>query len=195
MLDPSITEHELEAQINAMVTLADLSDIPIDGVVRRFESLSYSRSLGKTGHHYHDGLSYKFEDDTYETVFHSIIWQTGRSGVIAPVALFDTIKIDGCKVSRTSLHNLSFIKDLELYLGCRILVSKRNMIIHHVEENLDRGNYQNMIPKTCPCCGPAARIYSRRADNGRIVETLHCDNLEYGRHILRQFVHFAEKKP
>lgn len=190
----SITEIELEAQINAMVTLADWSDIPIDGMVLRFEGLSYSTSLGRTGHHYRDGLAYKFEDDAYESVFRSIIWQTGRSGEIAPVALFDTVKIDGCEVSRASLHNLSFIKDLELYPGCRILVSKRNMIIPHVEENLDRGNYQDMIPKFCPCCGQATRIYSRRADNGRTVEILHCDNLECGRQVLRQFVHFSEKK-
>lgn len=194
LIAPSITEDELEEQINAMVTLADLSDLPIDGMVLRFKSLSYSSSLGRTGHHYHDGLAYKFEDETYETIFRFIEWQTSRSGEIAPVALFDTVKIDGCEVSRASLHNLSFIKDLELYPGCRILVSKRNMIIPHVEENLDRGNYQDMIPKICPCCGQAARIYSRRADNGRTVETLHCDNLECGRKILRQFVHFSEKK-
>lgn len=194
LIAPSITEDELEEQINAMLTLADLSDLPIDGMVLRFKSLSYSSSLGRTGHHYHDGLAYKFEDETYETIFRSIEWQTSRSGEIAPVALFDTVKIDGCEVSRASLHNLSFIKDLELYPGCRILVSKRNMIIPHVEENLDRGNYQDLIPKICPCCGQAARIYSRKADNGRTVETLHCDNPECGRQILRQFVHFSEKK-
>ena len=27
---------------------------------------------------------------------------------------FDTVEIDGCSVSRASLHNLSFIRDLEL---------------------------------------------------------------------------------
>lgn len=57
-----------------------------------------------------------------------------RSGEIAPVAVFDTVEIDGCEVSRASLHNLTFIKGLELHPGCRILVSKRNMIIPHVNE-------------------------------------------------------------
>lgn len=191
---PDITAKELEAQIELLSALADRADIPIDGMVLRFDSLSYSASLGRTGHHYHDGLAYKFEDDTYETVFRSIEWQTGRSGEIAPVALFDTVEIDGCEVSRASLHNLSFIKDLELYPGCRILISKRNMIIPHVEENLDRGNYQDMVPKTCPCCGEPTRIYSRCISKNRTVETLHCDNPECGSQILRQFVHFTEKK-
>jgi NAD-dependent DNA ligase len=57
------------------------------------------------------------------------------------LTLFDTVEIDGCDVSRASLHDLTFIKDLELMHGCRILVSKRNMIIPHVEENLDRGRF------------------------------------------------------
>ena len=186
--------EEIEKQIQNLQDLAEISDIPIDGMVLRYDSLSYSASLGRTGHHYNDGIAFKFEDDTYETVFRSIEWQTGRSGEIAPVALFDTVEIDGCEVSRASLHNLTFIKNLELHPGCRILVSKRNMIIPHVEENLDRGAYEDMVPHVCPCCGQPTRTYSRTGDKGRIVETLHCDNPECGSRILQRFVHFAEKK-
>ncbi len=164
-------------------------------MVLRYDSLSYSGSLGRTGHHYRDGIAFKFEDDTYETVFRSIEWEPGRSGEIAPVAVFDTVEIDGCSVSKASLHNLSFIKDLELHPGCRILVSKRNMIIPHIEENLDRGHYSRaLIPKTCPCCGKPARVFSRAGDKGRLIETLHCDNPDCGKRILRKFVHFAGKK-
>ena len=132
-ISPQITETELDTCIKQLTELAECSDIPIDGMVIRFNSLSYSQSLGRTGHHYNDGIAFKFEDDMYETIFRSIEWQTGRTGEIAPVALFDTIEIDGCEVSRASLHNLSFIKNLELYPGCRILVSKRNMIIPYIE--------------------------------------------------------------
>jgi len=193
-LSPDITETELETYIKNLTDLAGHFDIPIDGMVVRFDNLSYSQSLGRTGHHYNDGIAFKFEDDMYETIFRSIEWQTGRTGEIAPVALFDTIEIDGCEVSRASLHNLSFIKNLELYPGCRILVSKRNMIIPHVEENLDRGHYQNLIPEICPCCHQPTRIYSRMVDKERLVETLHCDNPKCPDRILQQFVHFTEKK-
>lgn len=193
-VSPNESAEGIEAKIKTLTDLAEISDIPIDGMVLRFDSFSYSASLGRTGHHYNDGIAFKFEDDTYETIFRSIEWQTGRSGEIAPVALFDTVEIDGCEVSRASLHNLTFIKGLELHPGCRILVSKRNMIIPHVEENLDRGNYQDMTPQVCPCCGQPTRAYSRAGDKGRIVETLHCDNLECGSRVLQHFVHFAEKK-
>ena len=194
-VSPDEMAEDLAVKIKTLTDLAEISDIPIDGMVLRFDSFSYSASLGRTGHHYNDGIAFKFEDDTYETVFRSIEWQTGRSGEIAPVAVFDTVEIDGCEVSRANLHNLTFIKGLELHPGCRILVSKRNMIIPHVEENLDRGDYQDMTPQTCPCCGQPTRTHSRAGDKGRMVETLHCDNPECGSRILQKFVHFAEKKP
>lgn len=66
-ISPDITVEDLEARINTMTNLADLSDIPVDGMVLRFDSLSYSAGLGRTGHHYRDGIAYKFEDDKFET--------------------------------------------------------------------------------------------------------------------------------
>ena len=193
-IPPDAKADHIASKIQKMTDFAEFLDMPIDGMVLRFNSFSYSATLGRTGHHYNDGIAYKFADDTYETVFRSVEWQTGRTGEIALVAIFDTVEIDGCEVSRASLHNLTFIKGLELHPGCRILVSKRNMIIPHVEDNLDRGSRQDMAPKACPCCGHPTHIYSREGDRGRTIETLHCDNPECGSRILHKFVHFAEKK-
>ena len=84
-VSPDETAEDISVKIRTLTDLAELSDIPIDGMVLRFDSFSYSATLGRTGHHYNDGIAFKFEDDTYETVFRSIEWQTGRSGEIAPV--------------------------------------------------------------------------------------------------------------
>ena len=189
------SQAETESKIQHLRSISSIEKLPIDGIVLRYDSISFSKTLGRTGHHYKDGIAFKFEDDMLETVFHSIEWTPGRSGEIAPVALFDPVEIDGCTVSRASLHNLSFIKNLELYPGCRILVSKRNMIIPHVEDNLDRGCYApSLIPKRCPCCGKATRIYARSGGKGGQVATLHCDNPDCGNQTLRKFVHFVGKK-
>ena len=194
-LPKGTTLSVIERNIQRLRKTAETEHLPIDGIVLRYDSFSYSKSLGRTGHHYKDGIAFKFEDDTFETVFRSIEWEPSRNGEITPVALFDPVKIDNCTVSRATLHNLSFIKDLELFVGCRILVSKRNMIIPHIEENLDRGHFDSkLIPKKCPCCNSPTRIFSRKGSNGRIVETLHCDSPDCGNQIIRKFVHFACKK-
>lgn len=194
-LTEKVSMKEMEKGICGLRDIADDRGLPIDGMVLRYDSLSYSRGCGRTGHHYKDGIAYKFEDEVQETVFQSVEWTPGRSGEIAPVAVFDMVEIDGCSVSRASLHNISFIKDLELHPGCRILVSRRNMIIPHIEDNLDRGHYaDSMIPEKCPCCGKPVRIYARKGSGGRIVETLHCDNTDCRNQLLRKLAHFAGKK-
>lgn len=194
MEGPAPSEELIKTSMDTLVTEAKRQNIPIDGIVAVFDSLSYSKSCGRTGHHYKDGLAYKFEDEQYETILRNIEWTPTRFGEIAPVSIFDTVEIDGCEVSRASLHNLSFIKNLELVPGCRILVSKRNMIIPHIEENLDRGKYQDTVPPLCPCCQSATRIIQRKTNDGRLIETVHCDNPACNSQVLRKFMHFASKK-
>ena len=194
-LTTEVSMEELEKGICGLRDTADVRGLPIDGMVLRYDSLSYSRGCGRTGHHYKDGIAYKFEDGVQETVFRSVEWTLGRSGEIAPVAVFDAVEIDGCRVTRASLHNVSFIRDLELHPGCRILVSKRNMIIPHIEDNLDRGHYdRGLIPGKCPCCGKLVRVYARRGSGGRTIETLHCYNPDCRNQLLWKMVHFAGKK-
>lgn len=188
------SEKELKEQIEKLKTIASEKEIPIDGLVLIYDNLSYSSKCGKTGHHYKDGLAYKFEDETYETTLQEIEWTPSRSGDLAPVAVFDSVEIDGAYVSRASLHNLSFIKNLELVPGCRILVSKRNMIIPHIEDNLDRGFYYDTYPLQCPCCGNNTRIRKGKMNKGNTLETLYCDNPECDSQILKKYVHFVAKK-
>lgn len=191
--------EELDSGIKLLQEYAKKQDIPIDGVVVMYNDVAFSKSCGRTGHHYKDGLAFKFEDELFESVLQSIEWTPTRTGEIAPVAIFDTVEIDGCEVSRASLHNLSFIENLELMKGNRILVSKRNMIIPHVEENLDRGGFdmEKIIPKICPCCGQPTRIHatSSTADSQeKITKTLFCDNPACETRRLRQFAHFVGEK-
>ena len=127
-----------------------------------------------------------------------IEWNPTRSGEIAPVAVFDPVEIDGCEVSRASLHNLSFIEGLELMPGNRIKVSKRNMIIPHVEDNLDRGSFslEAVMPQQCPCCGEPTRIHESKSTvdgRERVTRTLFCDNPNCETRRLRQCSHCAGK--
>ena len=186
--------EELETGIKMLQDYAKKYDVPIDGTVISYNDVAYSKSCGRTEHHYKDGLAFKFEDDLFKTKLQTIEWTPTRTGEISPVAIFDTVEIDGCSVSRASLHNLSFIEALELRPGNRIIVSKRNMIIPHVEENLDRGAFdlQSVIPAKCPCCGEPTRIHINGETNG--TKTLFCDNPACETRRLRQFVHFVGEK-
>lgn len=192
-----LSAQELETGIARLRSYAKERDLPIDGIVASYNDIAWSTACGRTGHHYKDGLAYKFEDELFETALRQIEWNPTRTGEIAPVAVFDTVQIDGCEVSRASLHNLNFIRDLQLGAGCRVLVSKRNQIIPHIEANLDQtGDYNlaDIIPRACPCCGQATRVHVNRRNKTCATMTLHCDNPQCETRRLRQFVHFAGKK-
>ena len=182
---------EIEDGIQRLKQFAKDNDIPIDGIVMTYNNIAYSKTCGRTGHHYKDGLAFKFEDERYETRLQTIEWNPTRTGEIAPVAIFEPVEIDGCTVSRASLHNLSFIEGLELMPGNRVQVSKRNMIIPHIEDNLDRGGFclEQVAPSVCPCCGQPTRVHMN--DD---TKTLFCDNPSCETRRLRQFVHFAGQK-
>lgn len=185
----NLSKDLLTTYIEELRYIAEQDGIPIDGIVLTYDSIPYSISCGQTGHHFKDGLALKFEDELYETKLEDIEWTPTRFGEISPVAIFSPVEIDGSQVSRASLHNLTFIRELELHIGCRILISKRNMIIPHVEENLDHGQTLVTFPEFCPSCSSKTRIHT-----SQLVETLHCDNSMCTSRNLKKFVHFSGKK-
>ena len=186
-----LTESEFAACIEEMKADAEKQNIPIDGLVVTFNDIAYSESLGFTGHHYKDGLAFKFEDGLHETRLLDVAWNPTRFGEIAPVAIFTPVEIDGCMVSRATLHNLTFIEELDLKIGDRILVSKRNQIIPQVEDNLDRGNGCFPWPKKCPCCGSQTHI---QLGSNKKTKTLVCLNSDCDAKQYRRLIHFASKK-
>lgn len=118
-------------------TKRDQLDYEIDGLVVEHDDLNVMEHLGE-----HDGRpkgarAYKFPHQERPTRLRDVQWEVGPSGRITPVAYFDAVEIDGAMLSRASLHNVKNFRRLRLWLGCRILVSRRNQVIPYVEKNLD----------------------------------------------------------
>lgn len=144
--------------------------IPIDGIVGMFDNIVYCKSLGVTAHHPKHSLAFKFYQEENETTLLDIEWNTSRTGLINPVAVFEPVEIDGTTVNRATLNNVSIIKELQLGIGDTITVIKANQIIPKVTQNLTRSNCYK-IPILCPNCGEKAVI---KCENGR--EMLYCTN-------------------
>ena len=162
--------------------------VPIDGMVITYDDIKYSESLGKTAHHKLDGISYKFEDERKETILYDVEWNTTRTGQINPTAIFNTVILDGTEVNRASLFNLTFVKEKKLNIGCRVKVSKRNMIIPYIEENLDIDKGDLLIPQYCPSCAKETTI-----KNTGTAEFLCCINPKCPAQLLDKFIHFVSK--
>ena len=163
------------------------SKYPVDGLIFELNSRKLSESLGATSHHENARMALKAKDETYETVLREIEWNTTRTGLVNPTAIFETVNIDGSDVSRATLHNVSYIEELELGIGDTLEVYKSNMIIPKVHDNLTRsGNC--LIPNICPCCGGFTEIHN---ENGS--KTLHCINPDCKAKLVSKFEHACSK--
>lgn len=180
-------KNKLESEINRMKSKSIQYGFPIDGVVVSFNNVAYSKSLGRTGHHYLDGMAYKFEDETELTTLTEIEWSVGKTGAITPVAIFDTVVLDGTEVSRASLHNISIMKALKLGIGDEISVYKANMIIPQILKNNTNSN-NIKVPEFCPSCGKPT---TEETLNSSTV--LKCTNPYCTQQLIGRFSHFCSR--
>ncbi len=189
------TTETIEKYITNLKYVALEKGLPIDGIVFFYNDAVFSSSLGRTAHHFRDGIAYKFGDPHFKTILNKIEWNISRTGQLTPVAIFTPVEIDNTIVERASLHNMTFIKDLKLKIGDTIMVSKRNMIIPHVEENLsiDNNEYTLNYPVLCPVCNQCTQIQTTE-NNDRIIEVLYCKNPNCAGKNVKKFTHFVSKQ-
>lgn len=176
-----------DKSITFLKIIADKYGMPIDGLVVAYDDVKYSESLGSTSHHLKSSFAFKFKAETAETILRDIEWNTSRNGVVSPTAIFDPVEIGGSTISRATLHNLSYIKNLELGISDTIEIAKMNEVIPKVINNLTRTNSYKR-PLLCKSCGAELEVHN---DNGS--ETLHCPNEECPARMLDKFVHFVSK--
>lgn len=162
-------------------------EYPVDGLIFEIDNKPYSKSLPSTGHHEGCRMAFKWADSTYETVLRDVEWNTTRTGIISPVAVFDEVDLDGALTTRATLHNVSIIKQLELGVGDTITVYRSNMVIPKIDDNLTRSNTLE-IPNQCPCCGHDA-VVKNTVDS----QVLTCTNPDCTAKTIAKFEHFVSR--
>jgi DNA ligase (NAD+) len=177
----------LSAGIDTIKDICNSFDYPIDGIVFTLNNINIGKSKGQTEHHFKNAIAYKFYDEETVTHLRDIEWSMGRTGVLTPVAIFDTVDIDGTDVSRASLHNVSILKDLKLGIDDEITVYKANQIIPQINENLTKSNTYE-IPTACPYCHS---VVKQITDNDSTI--LKCTNNSCWERKLGEFTHFVSK--
>ncbi len=160
----------------------------IDGVVIKTDNLAQRETLGATAKYPKWAVAYKYPPEEKQTRLLSIEVQVGRTGVLTPVAVFDSITLAGTSVSRAVLHNQQFISDKDIRVGDTITVRKAGEIIPEVLASVshEAGSVPYTLPTECPVCGAPV---SRDAD----AAAVRCFNPACPAQIFRSIVHFASK--
>ena len=101
------------------------------------DNLKYLR-LGHTSKHPRGAFALKEQAQGVATTLIDVVWQLGKSGVVSPVAILDPIEIGGATVSRATLHNIEYIRDLDLEIGCGVEVIRSGEIIPRIVRRVEK---------------------------------------------------------
>lgn len=186
-----VNKDTILESISKMEERVKKNDFPSDGLVLSFNDVAYGKTLGMTGKFPKHSIAFKWADDLAETTLTKIEWSTSRTGLINPVAIFNSVELEGTTVSRASVHNVSIVEELKLGIGDIVTVYKANMIIPQIADNLTKSGTIE-IPKVCPVCGEKTEI-KETLNNGQIVKTLYCSNLGCTAKNIGKFTHFVER--
>lgn len=181
------TKDDLISFLDDIRTLAEEANIPYDGAVVAVDNYKVADSMGRTDKFFRHSMAYKYEDELFETILTNIEWNTSKTGLINPVAVFEPVDLNGAVTTRATLHNITYIKDMMLGIGDRIRVYRSNMVIPKVHDSIDKsGNFT--IPDKCPICGSPTKIVK---DNDS--EVLICTNDDCKGKLLGKLSHAVSK--
>ena len=140
--------------------------VATDGIVLKVNSIAQQQELGYTAKVPRWAIAYKFPAERQATKLRSISYQVGRTGVVTPVANLAPIQLSGTLVSRATLNNEDFIRQMDLHEGDTVWVEKGGEIIPKITGKKEVGGYEVQgyevggckvqgykFPEVCPECG------------------------------------------
>ena len=162
----------------------------IDGVVVKVDSLAQQRKLGAIAKSPRWALAIKFASHKAETRLKAITLQVGRVGTITPVAELEPVFVGGTTVSRATLHNEDYVRELDIRSGDTVVVEKGGDVIPKVsavaKAKRPAGTRRFRMPATCPECGSMiARPEGEAA--------WYCENAECPAQVRSRIEHFAHR--
>lgn len=161
-----------------------------DGVVIKVNDFAIQRDLGFTARAPKWATAFKFPPEEVATKVLDIEVNTGKTGIVTPVAILEPVQLAGSTVARASLHNFDEIKRLDIRIGDTVLIKKAAEIIPKVVKVMDTDIHESLPvvkpPKICPSCG--AKLVERCGEVG-----LYCQNPDCGSLMCAKIEFWASK--
>ena len=136
-------------------------DLPydLDGAVVKLDNISYRDDL-PAGSKYSSGhIAYKYPPEEKIVVMDEIMVDVGRTGKLTFTGLFHDretgkpARLCGTSVSRATLHNMDYIKDMTIGIGGEYKLFKSGEIIPKLNGCVKAPDKVFETPVKCPVCG------------------------------------------
>ncbi|MEU5696856.1 NAD-dependent DNA ligase LigA [Actinosynnema sp. NPDC020468] len=169
----------------------DERDFDLDGAVLRLADRGAYAAAGTRSNSPRGALAFKFAAEEKTTVLSDVVWDVGKTGKIAPVALLEPVFVGGTTVTRATLANQEVIRARGIRIGDTVLVRRAGDVIPFVAGVLDEskrtGAEREIVPPAaCPSCGQGL------IEQGNSRE-LFCTNVGCPAQTVRRLVHWASR--
>jgi DNA ligase (NAD+) len=162
----------------------------IDGVVVKVDSLGQQDRLGAVAKSPRWAVAFKFASRQAETRLHDIRLQVGRLGTITPVANLEPVFLGGSTVTRATLHNEDYIRELDIRPGDIVIVEKGGDVIPKVsivvKEKRPLKTKPFQFPDECPICH--SKLFRLEGE-----ANYYCENSECPAQVKGRIEHFASR--
>ncbi len=185
--DPAAAQEvitAIEAQRNDL-------DYDLDGAVLRLADRNAYAAAGTRSNSPRGALAYKFAAEEKTTLLADVVWDVGKIGKVAPVAVLEPVFVGGTTVTRATLANQEVIRARDVRIGDTVLVRRAGDVIPFVAGVLDaskRTGAEREIepPSACPSCGQPL------TEQGNSRE-LYCTNVACPAQTVRRLIHWASR--
>jgi DNA ligase (NAD+) len=123
----------------------------VDGVVLEAVDSNLRRHMGATSHHHRSVIAVKLKKETLETRVNAIEWTTGRTGVVSPTVVYDTVFLSNGNLSRALAHNARRVIDTGLGVGSIIRIQRSGSVIPKIDSVVSAAEVVE-VPVKCPVC-------------------------------------------
>ena len=152
------TAEEAVAAIRVIEKTRGDSDADLDGAVVRLANPEAYAAAGARANSPRGALAFKYPAEEKTTVLRDVVWDVGKIGKVAPVALLEPVFIAGGNIRRATLANQEVIRARDVRIGDTVLVRRAGDVIPFVAGPLDAskrtGEERGIVPPThCPSCG------------------------------------------
>ena len=166
-------------------------DYDLDGAVLRLADRGAYAAAGTRANSPRGALAFKFAAEEKTTVLADVVWDVGKIGKVAPVAVLEPVFVGGTTVTRATLANQEVIRARDVRIGDTVLVRRAGDVIPFVAGVLDAskrtGAEREIVPPSeCPSCGRPL------TEQGNSRE-LFCTNVTCPAQTVRRLIHWASR--
>ena len=162
----------------------------IDGIVAKVNTIQQQQELGATAKSPRWAISYKFPAHQTTTQIREIGVQVGRTGVLTPLAVLESVQLAGATITHATLHNEQDLIRKDIRIGDSVVVERSGDVIPQIVTVLtDKRNGTEKIfrlPDQCPACQTPVHRSAEEA-------AIRCMNTACPAQLKRRIGHFASR--